>query len=486
MLLVASLQPVKLRAVQEACGFAPKGFDCASGVAAQPQGRLEIRQGAKNRLAQIPLQALEPAIALETGIICSGENSIQDITCCLLRTRHGTLETWSETALHDPEVVRKWLELKAPQRSSVTLGSLYPGNLNPNDWYKFCNPKSRLEILSDVVTKVLYQWQNIQAGFPTRLPAALRSFKGVAFLDLQEPFASYSRDLVQTVRRLADRLVFDTVAVLDARGFLLAAEFMHENYPVVMIRKAGKLPADELHHVQFQKEYGPPDTFCLSKNVIKAGARVLVIDDVVATGNSMKAAEVLIQEAKGEVVAFLAPYALVEPDGSLMGASLGPRLRFHSTQVEAASAKALAKPYPMPRIWPTNRRFIIPPSLNDTIPPEYLRVPVQWGQFRFSSNIWFSAGEIKDREIFVVMNPMQSRETWDVVQLLSILYRKDPKSVKVEKYDAAKTYVRCGKSSPERSSAGQSCSNAKDLGWYFGGRGRSRDYEFFQRGTAAN
>lgn len=92
----------------------------------------------------------------------------------------------------------------------------------------------------------------------------------------------------------------EAIVGLDARGFLfgftLAAEL---GLPFIPIRKKGKLPGKCLSY-QYTLEYGS-DQFEMQENSIRAGQRVLIVDDLLATGGSLNAACELIQKAGGIV-----------------------------------------------------------------------------------------------------------------------------------------------------------------------------------------
>jgi len=417
---VASEQKVKLDAVQESCYWKVQGHKCASGVPNQPVGRKQIRRGALNRLSQIPFYD-DLAISLESGIIKVSPSQAIDVTCVILRTNLGKFEVWSEPVYHHEDIFRMWLK-KCSQNE--TLGMLYLGH-DPNDWYKSVCTKSRKEIMSAAVSDVLHMYQQC---YLTPIPAPVITFKDVEFLDIQQPLIKQSRDLTMSIRRLADRLLFDAVVVLDARGFLLAGEFSHENYPIVMVRKAGKLPGD-FYQVEYQKEYGPADVFCISKNAIAPGSRVLIIDDVVATGGSLKAAESLVHMCDASVVAFLAVYAIFEND-QLMAKELGSRLRYLCSSKNCGPKSAPSLPTPR-YTHDLNKIFIVPPSMTSCVGIEYQRMPISWNKFRHSSNIWFNGKSLKGKEVFVLLDPSNAREMMDVIQLLSILYRKDPAKVSI-------------------------------------------------------
>jgi len=71
----------------------------------------------------------------------------------------------------------------------------------------------------------------------------------------------------------------------------------------VPVRKAGKLPGETVK-VEYKKEYGV-DTFEMQKHSIKPGQRVVIVDDVIATGGTAAAAEELVKMLGGELLEFL-------------------------------------------------------------------------------------------------------------------------------------------------------------------------------------
>lgn len=421
---VTSQQNSKFEAVRSIFpdSWEVKNFKCASGVSEQPYGRAEIRQGALNRLNHITTW---PIISLETGIIPCGKE-YHDVTCCLLRTRFGTFEAWSEPVTHDEKTIQKWLALDEDERKNTTVGSLFRP-MSPSTWYGEVGSPSRAEVMAGAVNEVCRQWRVAQESMPAPvIPATLSRFKDVDFLDIQHPLVHRPRDMVNAARRLADGLLFDTVMVMDARGFLLCGEFAREEYPIVMARKPGKLPNEELT-VEYKKEYGA-DSLCISKDAIKQGARVIVIDDLIGTGGTMRAADQMVHMAGGRVVAFLAPYA-IEVNDELLGESLGPRMRFLCTQVEAVAGKTFDLDFKTAASR-ADLLTITPPTLRSlTITTDC--VNVSWGRFRHSSNIWFDPSSIEDRKVYVFLDPSNTREMIDVLQILSILYRKDPKKIVV-------------------------------------------------------
>lgn len=87
---------------------------------------------------------------------------------------------------------------------------------------------------------------------------------------------------------------------LDARGFLFSFMIASElTIGCVPVRKRGKLPG-ETHQIEYELEYGT-DVFEIQKDSIKVGQNVVIIDDLLATGGSLKAACELVKKSGGIV-----------------------------------------------------------------------------------------------------------------------------------------------------------------------------------------
>ena len=93
----------------------------------------------------------------------------------------------------------------------------------------------------------------------------------------------------------------DKVAAIESRGFIIGAALAYKlELGVVPIRKAGKLPAENFGH-DYQLEYGT-DRLEIHRDAIAHGERVLVVDDLIATGGTAEAALKLIEMAGGSIV----------------------------------------------------------------------------------------------------------------------------------------------------------------------------------------
>lgn len=126
---------------------------------------------------------------------------------------------------------------------------------------------------------------------------------GVLFYDLTS-LLSTPDVFVYTVDRMVDIYRderFDAVAAVEARGFLLAAPFAYRRrIPLILLRKAGKLPGETIGR-DFELEYGT-DRIEVHRADVPAGARTLVVDDLIATGGTLAAACSLLDEAGARVV----------------------------------------------------------------------------------------------------------------------------------------------------------------------------------------
>jgi len=107
----------------------------------------------------------------------------------------------------------------------------------------------------------------------------------------------------------------DIVAGIEARGFIVGAALAQAlGLGFVPIRKAGKLPA-EVYSQDYALEYGT-DVIEIHRDAIPAGSRVLIVDDLIATGGTAEAAAKLIERAKASVVEFAFVIDLPELGGA--------------------------------------------------------------------------------------------------------------------------------------------------------------------------
>ncbi len=96
---------------------------------------------------------------------------------------------------------------------------------------------------------------------------------------------------------------FDAVAGVESRGFIFAAPFAQKlGIPLVLIRKKGKLPGDT-YECSYALEYGTATIEVHKQDIVK-GQKILVVDDLIATGGTLAASKNLIEQGGGEVTDF--------------------------------------------------------------------------------------------------------------------------------------------------------------------------------------
>lgn len=101
--------------------------------------------------------------------------------------------------------------------------------------------------------------------------------------------------------KLLDGLDFDVIAGAESRGFIFGMPIAYAlGKPFILVRKAGKLPCETVSQ-SYDLEYGQA-TIEIHKDAIKPGQKVVLVDDLIATGGTMEAAAKLVEQLGGEVV----------------------------------------------------------------------------------------------------------------------------------------------------------------------------------------
>jgi len=140
--------------------------------------------------------------------------------------------------------------------------------------------------------------------------------KGILFRDfspiLKDPSAlSY---VIDELSKHFHTKNIDLFAGIESRGFLLASAMaVRYNKGMIMIRKAGKLPGKTVKQ-SYSTEYGK-DTIEIQNNSITKGDRILICDDLLATGGTAKATGKLIEKMGGKITGFAFIIELTELNG---------------------------------------------------------------------------------------------------------------------------------------------------------------------------
>lgn len=106
---------------------------------------------------------------------------------------------------------------------------------------------------------------------------------------------------IDEMQKLIEDIDCDVIVGAESRGFIFGMPIAYNLHkPFVLIRKKGKLPCETIER-EYDLEYGKA-TIEIHKDAIKPGQRVVLVDDLIATGGTMEAAAKLIEELGGEVV----------------------------------------------------------------------------------------------------------------------------------------------------------------------------------------
>ena len=130
--------------------------------------------------------------------------------------------------------------------------------------------------------------------------------KGILFRDIttliKNPDAF--KYTIDKILKISKKLDFDKVSAIESRGFIFASTISYlTDKPLVLLRKKNKLPS-ETHSVDFKLEYGEA-TIEVHKDSISKGEKILVIDDLIATGGTAEAAAKLIETSGGVIAGFI-------------------------------------------------------------------------------------------------------------------------------------------------------------------------------------
>ena len=140
--------------------------------------------------------------------------------------------------------------------------------------------------------------------------------KGILFRDIttliKNPEAfNYS---IERIVEISKKIKFEKISAVESRGFIFASAVSYIlKKPLIMMRKKNKLP-HEKHSVDFELEYGKA-TIEIHKDSISKNDRVLIVDDLIATGGTAEAAAKLVEISGGKVAGFIFIIDLFDLDG---------------------------------------------------------------------------------------------------------------------------------------------------------------------------
>ena len=189
-----------------------------------------------------------------------------------------------------------------PHGRDVTLGSIIGDiyNTASDNWYECYNKFDRVHHIKETINQIIID-NKLKKLVYDNIPK-IQDFpkKGILFSDVISMFSDklivsiimyYIKQLIIIDREFDE--AYDYIIGLESRGFIIGSMIANElGCGFVPIRKAGKLPG-ETYQAKYIKEYGE-DVFEIQKNALRENARILVVDDILATGGSLMAAKELL------------------------------------------------------------------------------------------------------------------------------------------------------------------------------------------------
>ena len=130
--------------------------------------------------------------------------------------------------------------------------------------------------------------------------------KGILFRDITTLIKDKDafKESIDQMAKILSSLKYDKIASIESRGFIFASPLSYNlSKPNILMRKKNKLPA-ERYSVDFKLEYGDA-TLEIHKDSIDKKDRVIIIDDLVATGGTAEAGAKLVEKSGGEVAGFI-------------------------------------------------------------------------------------------------------------------------------------------------------------------------------------
>jgi len=140
--------------------------------------------------------------------------------------------------------------------------------------------------------------------------------KGILFRDITTLIKDKDafKNCIDQMSKILSKINYDKIAGIESRGFIFSSPLSYNHTkPSVLMRKKNKLPAEK-YSQDFELEYGKA-TLEIHKDSIQAKEKVIIIDDLIATGGTAAAAAKLVEKSDGEVAGFLFVINLFDLNG---------------------------------------------------------------------------------------------------------------------------------------------------------------------------
>ena len=311
-ILVCSESSIKKKAVQKVFpNDAIETLDCSSlKLPAQPIN--STRQCASQRLeyALATAPGYDCYVAIENGLLIKSDHGREE---CYVIIDQQSLRGYGEKHIfirsqQIPFLQRIAVESDHELGHSVTLGELLHETnamINPKNWMKTTHEYDRSEMIEQALWSAIKD-RNTGLDQVQQVNSCYKTYEnfpkpGVNFQDLFGALSNYEAldnlgDLFE--RRYSDAEI-DYVVGMESRGFFGILLALRLRCGFIPIRKAGKLPG-EVETVEYGTEYSR-DTCQMSKD-IPANSRVILFDDLIATGGSLKAGITLLEKLNCQIV----------------------------------------------------------------------------------------------------------------------------------------------------------------------------------------
>ena len=130
--------------------------------------------------------------------------------------------------------------------------------------------------------------------------------RGILFRDITTLIKNKDafKDCIDQISKILNKLNYDKIAAVESRGFIFASPLSYNlSKPNILMRKENKLPAAK-YSVDFKLEYGDA-TLEIHKDSISPKEKIIIVDDLIATGGTSGAAAKLVEKCEGEIAGFI-------------------------------------------------------------------------------------------------------------------------------------------------------------------------------------
>ena len=130
--------------------------------------------------------------------------------------------------------------------------------------------------------------------------------KGILFRDITTLIKNKDafKNCIDQMSKILNKISYDKIAGIESRGFIFSSPLSYNlSKPNLLMRKKNKLPAEK-YSEDFELEYGKA-TLEIHKDSIKPKEKIIIVDDLIATGGTSEAAAKLVEKSGGEVCGFL-------------------------------------------------------------------------------------------------------------------------------------------------------------------------------------